>query len=212
MNNLLRLSETSFEPDDASTSTVQDTHHPFGHKDGDSEDEGSQVGSGGKYYITDVTGRTSNIRHSIGSSGSSGVDGAHLVDSSTSGALEEERDALDDDEFYDEFERETTVSRGSDEEELREGSIIDASLDVISRLSMRLSSALGAPSGANGRASFRLSMLGRGKGDEDVASAIAMSNIRSTSPGTSNEAASVINALHGMMDTDVTAEHEHDEV
>jgi hypothetical protein len=135
----------------------------------------------------------------------------------------EDRDAFDDDEYFEEFERETTVTRPSDEDDMpREGSIIDASLDVLSRLSMRLSGALGkAPSGASGRGSIRLSFLGGGRkgfdGDGDAeggSASIAMtspSSLHSASPGANaSETAAVINALHGMMDTDVAPEHEHD--
>jgi hypothetical protein len=125
------------------------------------------------------------------------------------------RDAYDDDEYFEEFERETTVNRPSDDEDVaREGSIIEASLNVLSRLSLRLPGA-SAIAGDQGRESLT---FGRGNESVDFAdgsASIAMRKLNSASridKSNNNEVASVVNALHGMTDTDVTLEHEHDEI
>jgi hypothetical protein len=105
----------------------------------------------------------------------------------------EERDALVDDEFYDEFERETTSTRPSGNDD--KGSIIDASVDAISRLSMHISSAFNrSASSVSNRGSLELSFLDRGKGGvKDVSSTISTSNLHSTLLST-HEAPS---AVHG---------------
>jgi hypothetical protein len=190
INDLLRLSEDSLERFPV-PSSPRDTHHSIIKK---KEDQGAEVS---KFEVAMIA-RASNPRSSM-ASGSSISDGsianARVEPGSPSDA--EDGDAFDDDEYFEEFERETTVTRPSESGIAEKTSIIDASLDALSRLSGRISSAMAqATSSVTTRGSLELSLLGRGRkgfdGDGDAEGGSA--SIAMTSPSTLHSASLGANA------------------